>query len=297
MKIIICKHSDTCYLLNKQYMPNNIRIDGIEIDLSIQILPIQFDHLPVFEQIISGREIIGYINDVGAKITVDKYNTELSKLPKSDADGNFQTIDDEFVYRKFISCWKPEFQNYVKYSQIEVQLLYGNTKSEYDDIIPIYTITDNVNDELFMWNPNFVQYVKDIADKYGFIDAGFNVSYGGTKGRKYSFSRKESIEYMSVNGSFASYLYENYSLKNGNRKGSYEDLVAARKKAISIIDEYFNREYQKTNESKLNNVGKVIELLESIKSTVSSIDSKAATHGNKTAAIRSINSLIENLSK
>lgn len=296
MKII--KHSDNIYLIPKQYTGcYDYKFDGKEIGHIEGLLPLQFDHVPTVEEIHKTAEVDFYQHTDGSTKTREEYEAQSKELYKGDEDGNWSSVDDEFAYRKFIDGWKAVYHEVIGLVPVQLVLLYGDVRSEFEDIIPIYLISEDVKGDLFQWIPDFRQYVIDVAKKYGFIDAGYDVGYNATKGRKYSFGRQESIEYMTVNGSYASFLYESQSLRVKTRMGTYDELVKARESSIAMIDSYFAREYQKTNESKINNIGAVISQLALIGDAVRKIDPKMKSLSEKRIALGKINSLIEELSK
>ena len=298
MKII--KYSENSYFIPKQYSGigySQVLIDSVLVDKFDEILPLKFNHVPTIEIIKKSRIVDFYKNNSGKNLSVEKYNKKAQLLNKSDEDGCWSSIDEEYIYKKFCNNWEAVYRDVTEYIPVQINVLYQNTKSEYDDIFPIYSFTDDVSDDIFIWKPDFQKYVCEIAEKYKFMNIGFNCSYGATNGRKFSFGRENSIEYMTISGSYASGLYENWDLRIKERKGKYEELVEFRNKAINFIDSYFSRAYQKTNESKINNVGALIINLETIKDTVKSIETKNKTISEWKNAIKKIDTLIEELGK
>lgn len=301
MKII--KHSDKIYLIPKQYSETTgysvqgVRVDGKEVARFDDLLPLQFDHVPLIELVKKTSPVDYYKNKAGEIMSAEDHEIKSNELYKADEDGCWESLDDEFAYKKFSQEWSAVYKDVIEYIPILMTLLYGNVKSEFEDILPIYFLTEKVDGELFQWTPDFRQYVMDVAKKYGFVDAGFDVGYNATKGRKYSFSRRENIEYLTVNGSYASALYESSSLRIKTRMGTYEELAKARESAVAMIDSYFAREYQKTNESKINNIGAVVSKLASIGDAVRKIDPKMKSYSEKRFALGQITNLIEELSK
>ncbi|MDD4410850.1 MAG: hypothetical protein PHE32_04055 [Candidatus Shapirobacteria bacterium] len=298
MKII--KYSENSYFIPKQYTGlgyYEIMVDNVKVEKFDDILPLKFNHIPTIEIIKKSNVIDYYKNKSEQKLSVEKYTEKVGLLDKSDEDGEWENIDDEYKYKKFTQNWEAVYRQVIENVPVQLNVLYQNTKSEYDDIIPIYSFTDDVSDDIFIWKPDFQKYVCEIAEKYKFMNIGFNQSYGATNGRKFSFGRENSIEYMTMCGTYASGLYENWDLRIKERKGKYEELVEYRNKAIKLIDDYFLRAYQKTNESKINNVGALIINLESIKDIVKSIDTKNKTIYEWKNAIKKIDTLIEELGK
>jgi hypothetical protein len=296
----IIKHSDGIYFIEEQYLnySGDYRIDGIEIKDIHTALPLQFDHIPVIEKI-NKKQLVDYVEnkETGEKIDNESFEKQSKDLYLANEDDVWANIDEEFAFRKFVNQWERVYKAVVEYNPVEITVLYENVKSDFPDIVAIYTLEENVKSELFEWRPDFQEYVTEIAKKYKFDNVGIDISYGNTKGRKYSFSRKNSIEYMTCNGSYASLLYEDRFFKIKIRRGTYSELIEYRANAISKIDSYFEREYQKTNESKVNNIGALISKLESISNSIKNIDPKSKTRIYKNRAITTINDLIIEFSK
>lgn len=294
----IIKHTNSLYLLDKQYIGySKYRVDGKKINNLEELLPLQFDHIPVIESIRQSSPVVYYINKDNKKMSIHDYEANIKNLYKCDENENWDSLDEEFEYKKFVKEWTGVREDKVEYNPVILDILYGNVKSEYDDIVPIYTLEENTKSELFIWTPNFQKYVDEIAKKYEFVNIGFDKNYSFTKGRKYSFGRTDSIEYMKMCGSYASGLYERSIFRIKSRRDTYDKLVDARANAIEAIDSYFKTQYQKTNESKLNNVGHVIAQLELIKASVSKIDQKVRTRVSKYSVLKQIDLLINELSK
>lgn len=294
MKII--KNTNNSYFIDKQYpCYGKYLIDGINVGELEKILPIQFDHLPVVELIKESRLIDFYKNGKGGKLSVEEYKSRVEELDFSDKDGVFDDLDKEFAYKKFKKEWVPECKDVIEHIPVSLTVLYENVKSEFDDIHPMYTIQEKIDAELFCWTPDFNSYVNEVAKKYDFVNIGLNAHYATTKGRKYSFSNHNDLEYMTANGSYASDLYKASIFKTKMRRGSYEEMVKDREKSIKLIDEYFNRQHRETSESKIKNIGEVVSKLEIIKLMVEEIDQKIKTKVNKYSVIKNIDNLIGEL--
>jgi len=293
-KMYIIKHKNQ-YLLDKQDVYGDYLIDGKNIGDLNKLLPLQFDHLPIIKSVKKSIIVDHYINPDKDKLSVDKYKEKYKLLYKGDEDGDFGNLEEEYKFRRFTEEWKTVTKNIVEYKTINLVVLYKNASSKYGDIVPIYMLEENRDSELFIWTPNFQQYVTKIAKKYGFVAVGFKLNHSQTIGRKYAFGREENLEYMTCNGSYASNLYDNYSLKISSRRGSYEELVAMRKGAVDLIDSYFKREYESTLDSEIVNVGVVVKELNTIKNMISRMNLKVTTVVNKTSVIGVVDKLINKL--
>lgn len=294
MKIIRIR--DNCFLLQKQYASGSFLIDGQVISSIAEVLPLQFNAFPTIKRIDSFTETSHFVNEVGEEKSVEEYTRIIKKLDKS-IDGVFRNLDDEYEYKKFTREWKPIYQKVTKYIDVPLEVLYQTVQSEFEDIEPIYTISDNVESELFIWKPDFRKYIEEIAARYGFEKLDDGVAYGQTIGRKYAFGRGAGLSYMVCNGSYSSKLYENSSIKNPQKTNTYDKLVIQREMTLKYIDNFFREQRQLTNNLKIASVGSVTKSLQEIIKIVQSIDPKVKTYSQKRLALGKLETLIADINK
>jgi len=80
--------------------------------------------VPVIQVPNSISELVGWEDTEGATLSVEKYKEARNQLSWHDTDGDvsFDSLEDEYAYKKFISKWKPKYNRSEILTDIELDI-------------------------------------------------------------------------------------------------------------------------------------------------------------------------------
>lgn len=184
-------------------------------------------------------------------LSVEKYKDVVMKLHnRFDSDKEmWESLDDEFAYRKFKEIWKPVYNTIQTISE---PLMVGIVKTEYDTgckyIQNAFLSGDNKDATLFTYNQNsaWLDTVSECFTELGMIYDG-NCNYGKTDGKKiWGNSAHSCIRYVVAFGAYC--MGESWQnprtligTLNDMSERYNEDREAIRSKIIKQYNKHFGR--------------------------------------------------------
>lgn len=251
--------------------------------------------------IVSMREISHYINSdstnhkVMTKEARDKEYEELLKKCKSNDDDDdylWETLEDEYNYRKFIKMWTPVFKESIVNEK--VKLVYhdisGNHSNKY---ITAYRFLGSIKtkdeETLYQYNPNPYELAQSIAGELGFKEVDDRAYGKETKGMKWSVPdhSKSKLQFLKVNGEYTD--YKSLGDFHGVVVGTFKECEDVYKSQEQKIRNLFTKELKKLKaKGQAFDKHKVIKELENIRY-------EAGTHKKHFTLRNLINNLIEEL--
>lgn len=231
-------------------------------------------------------------------MTVEEYQTKLNQLTTNRVydeykeEYNWNTLEDEFEYRKFKELWKPIRVQVQKISdpiEVEVVKTVYDTGNEF--IKSCFLNGDSEGFNLFTYNrPEALLNI--VSDCFKSLDMEFvkNINYGKTEGEKiWSNSEHSGIRYVVA---FGTYIFDKeWDIGSRYPKGTLEDMQKYYdddKNALEkIIKDKYNKHFGRID-SKNFDFELLLSKLDNALSNCCNIDSKIKTEQYRTKSISKI---------
>lgn len=234
-------------------------------------------------------------------LSVEAYDDSLQELhkngPEDDRDFVWNTLEDEFAYRKFTSQWKAQYKEEVTYSE---PLLIDRSHIRQDSGNPYIVagfLTGRSDVPLYSYNrSNAVASM--LAKKFGSLGMEFKegVSYGATEGKKvWGNSTHSGLEYVTAFGKYI--IGKNLVPKTrGEFKGSFDHLEKIYKEDKQWIEDLiqvgYNLHFRNEGASTVL-LGDVYSGLKACINYVNTLDVKMKSETSKRSALTQLNKLLE----
>ena len=281
-------------------------VNGVDIPTtSYNSGPVQIPY-PTEIKVITTRKVkVAYRDNLKDKaIFVEQYNTLLSDITSKgeyiDYQWDFDNIDDEYEYKKFIQTWQPVYED-VKEEIVFTDFdIISTIISEHDYIIPINSIVNDPDEMLFLYSPTPTLILTEVAEKLGYQFITDN-SYGrlreSEKLKTITVSTHSGFQYTKINGN---YIGDEERRKFNNIRefrGTYDECLKEKEKQVEIayntLKPYADRLIQK----KLNQVtvGELLTYLSHLKNRIGSLDVKKVDVTNQRTIMGNIQNKIDEL--
>lgn len=243
-----------------------------------------------------------YLNqEDDSRITVSEYEDKLKELNSHrtykgdwDENGEWNSLEDEYNYRKFKLVWK---QITKTVQSISEPILVEEVKTIYDTgnkFIKNAFLNGNSQCDLFIYlrKDAWLHIVKECFDELKmeyFDDCG----YLATKNRKiWGNSTHSGIKYVVA---FGEYIFDDRFKEPSNLKGTLEDMRNTYKKdresIRKIIKTKYNKRFGKINENKIN-FNQLLNDLYELRNSINSIETKKITQRDLIDSKNKVNLLI-----
>lgn len=243
----------------------------------------------------------GITDDV---LSVEGYNDFINQFRSSytedeDGDKYWNSLDDEFAYRKFVAQWKPKYKEETTYSE---PLLIDRSHIRQDSGNPYIVagfLTGRSDVPLYSYNrSNAVASI--LAKKFESLGMEFKegLSYGATEGKKvWSNSTHSGLEYVTAFGKYI--IGKNLVPKTrGEFKGSFEYLEKIYKEDKQWIEDLiqvgYNLHFRNEGASTVL-LGDVYSGLKTCINYVNTLDVKVKSETSKRSALMQLNKLLESV--
>lgn len=237
-------------------------------------------------------------------LSVEAYNNfrqELSKFTTLDGadedERTWNSLEDEFAYRKFVSQWKPKYKEKITYSE---PLLIDRSHIRQDSGNPYIVagfLTGRSDVTLYSYNrSNAVASI--LAKKFESLGMEFKegLSYSQTEGKKvWSNSTHSGLEYVTAFGKYI--IGKNLVPKTrGEFKGSFDHLEKIYKEDKQWIEDLiqvgYNLHFRNEGASTVL-LGDVYNGLKTCISYVNTMEVKVKSETSKRSALAQLNKLLE----
>lgn len=242
----------------------------------------------------------------GDAMSVESYNrikAELSVGLTEDEDMHqeWDSLDAEFAYRKFVSFWKPKYKEETTYSE---PLLIDRSHIRQDSGNPYIVagfLTGRSDVPLYSYNrSNAVASM--LAKKFESLGMEFKegLSYSQTEGKKlWSNSTHSGLEYVTAFGKYI--IGKNLVPKTrGEFKGSFEYLENIYKEDKNWIEDLiqvgYNLHFRNEGASTVL-LGEVYSGLKTCINYVNTMDVKVKSETSKRSALMQLNKLLESVNQ
>ena len=247
---------------------------------------------------ITKNSVITHYSDGVNILCVDEYVTKKHELSKSaDEEMCFDSLDEEYEYRKFIQNWTPIKKIIETISEpltVIVECITIDTGNPY---IKSEFANGKNSMDIFFYNRKaaFLGIVRDKFNELGF-EYQNKIAYEQTKGKKvWGNSTHSCVRYVTAFGK--------YPIKSGdpnNSRGTLEQMISMynsdKKNLCGILQDEYNSHFNNFNDKNIN--GK--ELLDTLKAALNmiiSLDEKKKDVSNKRIIRQKMNRAIENVNK
>lgn len=255
-------------------------------------------------RIVSKNVVIDYYlnQEDNSKMTISEYDEKIKELYSHrtyenewDEDGKWNTLEDEYNYRKFKLTWK---QITKTIQSISDPILVEEVKTTYDTgnkfIKNAYLNGDSDHDlYIYFRSDAWLNIVRECFRelKMEFFD---DCGYNATKNRKiWGNSTHSCIRYVVA---FGGYVFDDKFKEPSNLRGTLEDMRATyekdRNSIRKIIKIKYNKTFGKIDENEVN-FKQLLEDLYSLRRSIDSIESKKSTLNNKNNANKKVNQIID----
>lgn len=245
----------------------------------------------------------GITDDV---LSVEGYNDFINQFRNSytedeDGDKDWNSLDDEFAYRKFVAQWKPKYKEDTTYSE---PLLIDRSHIRQDSGNPYIVagfLTGRSDVPLYSYNrSNAVASM--LAKKFESLGMEFKegLSYSQTEGKKlWSNSTHSGLEYVTAFGKYI--IGKNLVPKTrGEFKGSFEYLEKIYKEDKQWIEDLiqvgYNLHFRNEGASTVL-LGEVYSGLNTCINYVNTLDVKVKSETSKRSALAQLNKLLESVNQ
>lgn len=242
-------------------------------------------------------------------LSVEGYNDFLQELhkngytvgPDDDQDFVWNTLEDEFAYRKFTSQWKAKYKEETTYSE---PLLIDRSHIRQDSGNPYIVagfLTGRSDVPLYSYSRSSA-VASLLAKKFESLGMEFKegLSYGATEGKKlWSNSTHSGLEYVTAFGKYI--IGKNLVPKTrGEFKGSFEYLENIYKEDKKWIEDLiqvgYNLHFRNEGASTVL-LGEVYSGLKTCINYVNTMDVKVKSETSKRSALMQLNKLLESVNQ
>lgn len=244
----------------------------------------------------SKTEISHYKNSATAILPVQEYDNSIFELKKKeycvDDEYSWESLEDEFAYKKFVQTWKPI------YKQVKVESVYEIVFKElpvsiYDFIVPYYQFGgQSLSNPTCIYTAPTVRMLIAAAEKYGFTRLENRASYEMTKGKKWSYD--DSLQYIKINGHYP--LAKDVD-KWWARTDTYEKCIELYNEHSKFVDDLFSKESRLIDNEPIteNERAEILTSLKVVQSHLSEVEPKNKSYNDYNLAVTKLRNVIDRI--
>lgn len=249
-----------------------------------------------------------YVSESGETLAVDDYQEQLIELSKySTFDGadedehTWDSLEDEFAYRKFKQTWKAVYKKETVYSE---PMLVDKTHIRQDTGNPYIVagyLTGRADVPLYSYSRTQAMS-RLVSDKFKSLGMDFvkGVSYSSTEGKKvWGNSDHSGLEYLVAFGKYI--IGKNLVSKTrGEFKGSLEQLQKTfqedKKWIEDLIQTHYNLHFRNESASTIL-LSEVYNGVKTCLNYVNTMDVKVKSETSKRSAVQQLTKLLDAVNK
>lgn len=271
-------------------------IDGkrVQIDWNDNNVIVDLDKSPKIYKIDTRSKVERYLNTKGEILSVDDYNKKYNELNKAD-DFEFDNIDDEYAFKKFVQEWKAVNTSFEVKTLVEYTIKY-NVYNLPKYIQPMRKLNGDLKNTIYIYDQ--AKHILELTEK-ALLEIGYSKSSRESTIEGEFWLSKDSIRFSKIDKN--QYLTIQISdLRQYEEKGIYKDtyvkVFELYNSNIINIDKIIKTWY--ASQTKVDGIlySDLLKELKDIKSLTSSIDIKQKDT-SKRVVLNKINQLIEKLER
>lgn len=235
--------------------------------------------------------LIHYADKNGKILNIKNYDSKFNTLRGEgyiDKDSDFvqfDNLDDEYAYKKFVNEWKPVYETAVSLDPVKLEVIEVTFDTGSPYINPLWTI-QSIAEGKNLYRLNQMALEMDTF-----------TSLCGKHSLLYEIPNHSHLRFAKIEGK---YVFDDKM--DGNRYaplGDLESLKALEKSTIERITKIVLMEYKKKTGIDEGSIKwpKIYEDIQAVRSAVYSIDCKTKSYDHKRRAMNIINDLVSTLEK
>lgn len=297
-EVKVYRVADDSYLVDTGYAVTEIEIDGVRLkDFRTGTI----EKCPESINKISNEGVtIEYKSQFdGTVISVDEYNSRSESVRSKgnltyDDEMYFESIDDEYAYKKFFREWKGVVEYREKIISCPIIHIDVRSKSDNKYIKPYRLINGTMKDPLYVMNINAMEIARELADKYGYKYLEHDSDAPKREWSVPNHSR-DTLKFMKVGGKYAQ-LGNIVGISVG-AVGTYDELTLKFNQEYAKVEQWFKNSEDKLFPKGVDRLSatRLIELIESAKMSLVRIRTYKSDEASKSSALRNINEAIQML--
>ncbi len=267
-------------------------IDGkrVQIGWNDNKVIVDLDKKPTIYKIDVRSKVEHYLNSNGEILTVESYNKKYNELNKAE-DFEFDNIDDEYAFKKFIQEWKAVNTSFEIKTFVEYSIKY-NVYNLPKYITPMRKLNGDLKNTIYIYDQ--AKHILELTEK-ALLEIGYLKSSRESTIEGEFYLSKDSIRFSKIDkGQFLTIKIPD--LRQYEEKGIYKDtyktVFELYNSNIINIDKIIKTWY--ASQTKVDGIlySDLLRELKDINGLVSSIDIKQKDT-SKRAVINKLNQLIK----
>jgi hypothetical protein len=272
-----------------------LSIDGVIINLHRTNIELKKEPKVIFI-LTEDRFISHYESSDGEKLDVVDYEMEKKKLLKNskdseDGDKEFDSLDCEYAYRKFIQKWR-HIQKIMEVKS-EVSISVKNiVYSEYSEIIPSRLIDDiPLSIVTCRYTSNYKKWLSEICTELGIVHEDGLLTTERSSINYWSNSKIDLIKYAKINDG---YIFREEYGRETYLTDTYEKCIIKRNADYAELKRKITEHFKAIRNKQLSKLERVnlLSSLQSISDTVRDIEVMKKSHSDKSKLQRKISDTI-----
>ena len=194
-------------------------IDGkrVQIDWNDNKVIVDLDKSPKIYKIDTRYKVEHFSNSKGEILTVEDYNKKHSELDKAEED-EFDNIDDEYAFKKFIQEWKAIKSSFEVKTLVEYTIKY-NVYNLPKYIEPMRKLNGDLKNTIYVYNQ--AKHILELTEK-ALLEIGHIKSSRESTIEGEFYLSKDSIRFSKIDrGEFLTIKISD--LRQYEEKGTYKD--------------------------------------------------------------------------
>jgi len=242
---------DDVYLIKRMQTYPRLQISGHMVETPGQFVVLNLDEVKVVIKPVP--KVIHYVNkNTGEKLSLDEYDVNLRTLEsKSDEDGIFSDIDEEYAYKKILQEWIPVNEEQPEYifEPVEFEIIEVRKNSEDSDIVSLW------NSENVIKNGKAYYSIKSLS-----VAKKFLTQLCSENKLQVEIPTHSGLTYAKINGDYV--FDKSYDYKDDGYIGTLEECKQRKEDIYNRIKERVD--FALLKKVKLLSVGEVLLNLENI---------------------------------
>ena len=271
-------------------------IDGkrVQIGWNDNKVIVDLESSPIIYRVDIRKKIKHYLNSCNDILSIEDYNQRYTKLNKSE-DFEFDNIDDEYAFKKFVQEWKAIYTSFEVKTLVEYSIKY-NVYNLPKYITPMRKLNGDLKNTIYVYDQ--AKHILELTEK-ALLEIGYIKSSRESTIEGEFYLSKDNIRFSKINNrAFLTILISD--LRQYEERGIYKDtyvkVFELYNSNIINIDKIIKIWY--ASQTKLDGIlySEVLKELKDLTSLVKGIEVKTKDTC-KGKSLNKISSLITSLEK
>lgn len=278
------------YYIELQSGTYEIEDKRVQIGWNDNKVIVDLDKKPTIYKIDVRSKVEHYLNSNGEVLTVESYNKKYNELNKAE-DFEFDNIDDEYTFKKFIQEWKAVNTSFEVKTLVEYTIKY-NVYNLPKYIQSMRKLNGDLKNTIYVYDQT--KHILELTEK-ALLDIGYIKSSRESTIEGEFYLSKDSIRFSKIDkGQFLTIKVSDLRQyeEKGKYKDTYKNVFELYNSNIINIDKIIKTWY--ASQTKIDGMlySDLLRELKDINGLVSSIDIKQKDT-SKRAATNKLNQLIK----